>query len=150
LYTYEHHYRLWNHKQNAHVCLVPILGITQGFLPVAGYNYGAQNYNRVTESISIKYAALLASIIFNDFILCYYHSNYFTDDTQVLAEPLMPCVVFAVSPYYGAINWLCLFSSSRKAKALLLTLSKQGFFLIPLVLILPNFLVFLVWSSSDF
>jgi hypothetical protein len=26
------HYRLWNHKQNAHVCLVPILGITQGFL----------------------------------------------------------------------------------------------------------------------
>jgi Na+-driven multidrug efflux pump len=33
--------------------LFSILGIT-GFLPVAGYNYGAQNYNRVTESIPFR------------------------------------------------------------------------------------------------
>jgi Na+-driven multidrug efflux pump len=46
--------------------LFPILGITQGFIPIAGYNHGAQNYERVKESIqiSIKYAALLASLIF--------------------------------------------------------------------------------------
>jgi Na+-driven multidrug efflux pump len=51
--------------------LFPILGITQGFIPIAGYNHGAQNYERVKESIqiSIKYAALL-SLIFC-FILYY-------------------------------------------------------------------------------
>jgi Na+-driven multidrug efflux pump len=24
--------------------LFPVLGITQGFIPIAGYNYGAENY----------------------------------------------------------------------------------------------------------
>jgi Na+-driven multidrug efflux pump len=28
---------------------LPILGITQGFIPIAGYNYGAQNYERVKK-----------------------------------------------------------------------------------------------------
>lgn len=39
--------------------LFPILGVTQGFLPIAGYNYGAKQYTRVSESIStsIKWAA---------------------------------------------------------------------------------------------
>jgi Na+-driven multidrug efflux pump len=34
-------------------------------------------------------------------------------------------------------------AAGKLKKALMLTLSKQGFFLIPLVLILPNFSVFL-------
>jgi Na+-driven multidrug efflux pump len=48
--------------------LFPVLGITQGFIP-NGYNYGAENYERVKESIqiSIKYAALLASLILSLF-----------------------------------------------------------------------------------
>jgi Na+-driven multidrug efflux pump len=29
--------------------LFPILGITQGFIPIAGYNHGAQNYERVKK-----------------------------------------------------------------------------------------------------
>src|SRR6056297_3334787 len=46
--------------------LFPVFGVTQGFLPIAGYNYGAHNYDRVRESIdiAIKYAALLATIVF--------------------------------------------------------------------------------------
>jgi Na+-driven multidrug efflux pump len=39
------------------------------------------------------------------------------------------------------------FQQQESTKALLLTLSKQGFFLIPLVLILPNFLGILVWIA---
>jgi Na+-driven multidrug efflux pump len=49
----------------------PVLGITQGFIPIAGYNYGAENYERVKESIqiSIKYAALLATFVFCHYTL---------------------------------------------------------------------------------
>ena len=41
--------------------LFPVLGVTQGFLPIAGFNYGAKKYSRVRESINtaIKYAGLL-------------------------------------------------------------------------------------------
>ena len=46
--------------------LFPIFGITQGFIPIAGYNYGANNYERVKQSIrtAVQYSILLSSLIF--------------------------------------------------------------------------------------
>ena len=46
--------------------LFPVFWVTQGFLPIAGYNYGAHKYDRVKESINtaIKYAALMATLVF--------------------------------------------------------------------------------------
>src|SRR5699024_8444260 len=32
--------------------LFPVLGITQGFLPIAGFNYGANKYQRVRQTIN--------------------------------------------------------------------------------------------------
>jgi putative MATE family efflux protein len=134
--------------------LFPILGITQGFIPIAGYNHGAQNYKRVKESIqiSIKYAALLASLIFV-FILYYATPivSVFTTDQRVIAEtPDALRWVFAASPIIAIqlIGAAYFQAAGNAKKALLLTLSKQGFFLIPLVLILPNFFgVFGVWVA---
>lgn len=134
--------------------LFPILGITQGFIPIAGYNYGAQNYERVKESIqiSIKYAALLASLIF--VVILYFATPIvaiFTTDPKVIAEtPNALRWVFAASPIIAIqLIGAAYFQAAGKAKkALLLTLSKQGFFLIPLVLILPNFFgIFGVWIA---
>ena len=46
--------------------LFPVFGVTQGFLPIAGFNFGAEKYDRVKESIytAIKYAALVATLVF--------------------------------------------------------------------------------------
>lgn len=134
--------------------LFPILGITQGFLPIAGYNYGAENYQRVKESIqiSILYAGLLAAVIFV-FILIFATPivAVFTSDPKVIAEtPNALRWVFAASPIIAIqLIGAAYFQAAGKArKALLLTLSKQGFFLIPLVLILPNFFgIFGVWVA---
>ncbi|MFV8368728.1 MATE family efflux transporter [Flavobacterium sp. LB2R40] len=134
--------------------LFPILGITQGFLPIAGFNYGAGNYERVKESVllSIKYAALLASLIFV-VILVFAKPivAVFTTDPIVIAQtPEALRWVFAASPIIAVqLIGAAYFQAAGKAKkALLLTLSKQGFFLIPLVLILPNFLgIFGVWIA---
>lgn len=134
--------------------LFPVLGITQGFIPIAGYNFGAKNYERVKESIqiSIKYAALLAAVIFV-FILFFAKPivAVFTTDPKVIAEtPNALRWVFAASPIIAIqLIGAAYFQAAGKAKkALFLTLSKQGFFLIPLVLILPNFFgIFGVWVS---
>lgn len=134
--------------------LFPILGITQGFLPIAGYNYGAGNYERVKESVqlSIKYAAFLATLIF--IVILVFAKPIvaiFTIDPKVIAEtPNALRWVFAASPVIAVqLIGAAYFQAAGKAKkALLLTLSKQGFFLIPLVLILPNFLgIFGVWIA---
>lgn len=134
--------------------LFPILGITQGFLPIAGFNYGAQNHDRVKESItiSIKYAAILATVIFlTILIFAKPIVAVFTTDPKVIAEtPEALRWVFAASPIIAIqLIGAAYFQAAGKAKkALFLTLSKQGFFLIPLVLILPNFLgIFGVWIA---
>lgn len=134
--------------------LFPVLGITQGFMPIAGYNYGAENYGRVRETIitSIKYAGGLAIAIF--IVILIFAKPIvavFTTDPIVISDtPGALRWVFAASPIIAVqLIGSAYFQSAGKAtKALLLTLTKQGFFLIPLVLILPHFFgIFGVWVS---
>ncbi|RZJ63106.1 MAG: MATE family efflux transporter [Flavobacterium sp.] len=134
--------------------LFPVLGMTQGFLPVAGYNYGAENYGRVKESIkkAILYAGGLAIIIFV-IVLVFAQpiTAVFTTDAKVIKDtPGALRWVFAASPIIAVqLIGAAYFQAAGKAtRALMLTLSKQGFFLIPLVLILPRFFgIFGVWIA---
>lgn len=134
--------------------LFPVLGVTQGFLPIAGFNYGAKNYHRVKKTLNtaIKYAAMLASLVF--VVLMFFPESItrmFTDDANVLSQaPNNMRWVFAATPI---IAWQLIgaayFQAIGKARpALFLTLSRQGFFFIPLILILPRFYGELgVWIS---
>ena len=125
--------------------LFPVLGVTQGFLPIAGYNYGAHHYERVRETIntSIKYASLLATIVFLlIFIFPETIVKVFTSDVIVVENtPNAMRWVFAATPIIALqLIGAAYFQAIGKAiPALLLTLSRQGFFFIPLVLLLPRF-----------
>ena len=134
--------------------LFPVLGITQGFLPIAGYNYGANNFDRVREVINtaLLYATVLASIIFS-LIMVFTEAfvTIFTNDPNVLAQtPEAMRWVFAATPIIGIqLIGAAYFQAIGKAlPALLLTLTRQGFFLIPLIFILPPYFdVFGVWLA---
>ncbi|WP_289021874.1 MATE family efflux transporter [uncultured Salegentibacter sp.] len=125
--------------------LFPVLGVTQGFLPIAGFNYGAQKYHRVKKSINtaILYACGLGLLVFGGIMLFAEEIvEIFTQNPKIIAETpnAMRCV-FAATPivaiqligaaYYQAVG--------KAIPALLLTLSRQGFFFIPLILILPGY-----------
>ncbi|MEX2349547.1 MAG: MATE family efflux transporter [Flavobacteriaceae bacterium] len=123
--------------------LFPVLGVTQGFLPIAGYNYGAQNHARVRETINkaILYASFVAIFVFA-FIMFFAEEivSVFTDDVMVLSDtPSAMRWVFAAIPIISVqLIGAAYFQAIGKAvPALLLTLTRQGFFFIPLVLILP-------------
>ncbi|TCK67722.1 putative MATE family efflux protein [Winogradskyella wandonensis] len=125
--------------------LFPIYGITQGFLPIAGYNYGAEKYKRVKEVIytAIRYAVLLATVIFV-FLMIFPETitKVFTQDAQVIKEtPSAMRWVFAATPIIALqLIGAAYFQAVGKAiPALLLTLTRQGLFFIPLILILPKF-----------
>ena len=138
----------------------PIFGITQGFLPIAGYNYGAKNWKRVRKIIttSIIYSSLLATVIF---ITIVFFSNsipkVFSDNIEVSKQtPTALRYVFLALPIIGVqLIGAAYFQAIGKAKpALLLTLSRQGLFFIPLLFILPNNLgllgVWLAFPIADF
>ncbi len=146
--------------------LFPVIGVNQGFLPIAGYNYGAGKFERVRESIntSIKYSGVLALVIFaiimifSPNLVSVFMSGKEGLDVETIANnqellrrtPNALRWVFAATPviviqligasYFQAIG--------KAIPALLLSLTKQGFFLIPLILILPKFFgVWGVWIS---
>ena len=134
--------------------MFPVLGITQGFLPIAGFNYGAQNYDRVRESVNkaIIYATILSTCIF--LVLMVFPeaiTRMFTTDLDVIQQtPNDMRWVFAATPIIAIqLIGAAYFQSIGKAiPALLLTLTRQGFFFIPLILILPQFYGELgVWIS---
>lgn len=125
--------------------LFPVLGVTQGFLPIAGYNYGAHQYKRVRESINkaIFYAGGLALVVFA-IIMIFPEEivSVFTKDADILSEtPKYMRWVFSATPII-AIQLIgsAYFQAIGKAvPALLLTLTRQGFFFIPLIFILPHY-----------
>ena len=125
--------------------LFPVYGITQGFLPIAGFNYGAQKYQRVRETINtaIKYAALLAALVFVFLMIFPVEiTKLFTQDAEVLKEtPPAMRWVFAATPIIAVqLIGAAYFQAIGKAiPALLLTLLRQGLFFIPLIFILPKF-----------
>ena len=146
--------------------LFPVFGVTQGFLPIAGYNYGAQKYDRVRSSIrtAITYAAIMASLVFIGLMVFPKAITLlFLPDPSALNGSELGTYHFVLEHTPPAMRWVfaatpiiaiqligaAYFQAIGKAiPALLLTLTRQGFFFIPLVLILPLFLGEIgVWIS---
>ncbi|MEC8636726.1 MAG: MATE family efflux transporter [Bacteroidota bacterium] len=126
--------------------LFPVLGITQGFIPIAGFNYGAKNKKRVEQVIrtAVIYSTGFATLVF---LMINIFSNsiggIFTSEPLVLEKvPAAIRWVFVATPIVGIqLIGAAYFQAIGKAlPALLLTLNRQGFFFIPLLYILPSFL----------
>lgn len=139
--------------------LFPIFGITQGFIPIAGFNYGAKNYNRVKQTIgiAIRYSIILATLIF---VLLFGFpeliTKAFTTDISVIEKtPNAMRWVFSATPIIAIqLIGAAYFQAVGKATpALLLTLSRQAFFFIPLIFILPLWYgelgVWMAFPASD-
>lgn len=125
--------------------LFPVLGVTQGFLPIAGYNYGANNTERVKETIktAIIYGTGVATLIFIGIIVFPEQVvSLFTKDAELIKKtPYALHLAFLATPVITAqLVGSAYFQAAGKAlPALFLTLLKQGIFLIPLVYFLPMF-----------
>jgi putative MATE family efflux protein len=125
--------------------LFPVYGITQGFLPIAGYNFGANNFERVKEVIylAIKYASFFATLVF--LVLMIFPeeiTKVFTSDVDVIREtPAAMRWVFLATPIIAIqLIGAAYFQGIGKAKTgLILALLRQGILFVPLILMLPLF-----------
>jgi len=120
-----------------------VYGITQGLLPIVGFNYGAGKLDRVKETLkkSILYGTIIAGIIFFSILLFREAlTRLFTSQQDLLAlTPVAMIIVFMATivvpsqlvgaAYYQGIG--------KPLPALVLTLLRQVLFFIPLMFILP-------------
>ena len=133
-------------KTNA-ILLSIIIGISQGSQPIIGFNYGAGQYDRVkkTYKLAILYnfiVSCIGFILFQGFprqIISLFGDGdaaYFTFAIHFMRTFLFMVIVNGVqllsSNFFAAIG--------KPVKGLLLSMTRQVFFLIPLVLILPLFM----------
>lgn len=120
------------------------VGLAQGCQPIWGFNMGAKNYKRVKETYKkALFAALLISImafllfqLFPQQIVSIFGSGdqlYFQFAERYMRIFMMMVCVFGVQPL--SVNYFT--GTGNVRQGILLSLSRQGFFLIPLLLLLP-------------
>tara|TARA_R110001592_G_scaffold43005_1_gene139550 strand:- start:86707 stop:88077 length:1371 start_codon:yes stop_codon:yes gene_type:complete len=123
----------------------PVLGISQGFLPIVGFNFGAKKLERVSDvtRLALNTATIIAGFLFLG-IMIFTHpiASLFSNDPALL-ERAVPAIrmVFLATPLLAtSLMGSAFFQAIGQARlAMILALSKQGFLLIPLLLILPHF-----------
>lgn len=125
---------------------MPLFGINQGFMPIAGYNFGAKNYQRVIKVI--KVASLYSTVFciiafFGFFFFDIFLISLFTTDRELIdiGSRGLKIIIIAFPVIGFQIIGSGYFQATGKALAsLFLALSRQVLFLIPLILILPPYL----------
>jgi len=121
-----------------------IFGYSQGFQPIAGFSYGANSIYRLKEAIktSINWTVIFCTmtsiiyIVFAPQIIGVFSSNSKVIDIGIKALR----AIMLMFPLFGFQTiYATLFQALGKGKqAALLSLSRQGIFLIPTILILPS------------
>ena len=124
-----------------------ILGLTQGAQPIAGFNYGAKKYKRVREilKLTIKVAFIISLVSFAIFeifpsqIISVFGNGsklYFKYGTKYMRVFLFFIFLNGIQ---AAIT-MFLTSIGRASKGAFLSLVRQIISLLPLLIILPNFM----------
>lgn len=120
--------------------------ITSGIQPIIGYNYGAQNYNRVRKTLNFTFVlASVVSIILavviqinaNKIIGYYNYNDLAFNDFAVIGTRL----VLLALPLQGLISIsVSYFQNIKKTKwSVILVILRQVIFQVPLALVLPCF-----------
>lgn len=121
-----------------------MIGLGQGFSPVAGYNYGAKQYDRVKKAylFTVKTGAIVFTVastilyIFAPKIIA-----VFRDDPAVIATGTAALRFQVVSlPLHALIvtTNMLMQSCGKSLQATFLACNRQGVYFIPLILILPR------------
>ena len=139
--------------------VMTVFGLNQGMQPIAGYNYGAQNIDRLLRVL--KLAILSATVIMTTGWLCamtipQHIASLFTTDSRLI-ELASKAIRFnmLVFPIVGLQMVVTnFFQCIGKVKvSIFLSLSRQLIFLLPMLFLLPLFFglngVWLALPSSD-
>ena len=123
------------------------IGTSQGCQPLWGFNYGAKNYDRVRKaykkafqiSLTVGIIFFLCFQIFPRQIVCIFGTG--TEEYFQFAERYFK--IFMLLTFINGIQPMCsgFFTSIGKAKlGIVVSLTRQVIFLLPLILIFPIFM----------
>lgn len=127
------------------IVVMIVMGLNQGMQPIAGYNFGARLYGRVTKvlKLTILYATcvttfgFLVGMLFSDSVV-----GIFTSDAELIdlsAKGLRITVMFFPIIGFQMVTANFFQSIGMAGKAIFLSLTRQMMLLLPCLIILPRF-----------
>ena len=125
--------------------LVPNISVGQGLQPIIGFNYGAKRADRVLKAIklSILVTTTLSIIAFLIlFLLSGPIVRIFTADNSLITASSHALRLVSLAAYligFQVVGSVAFQAIGKAVPALLIAISRQVLFLLPLILILPNF-----------
>lgn len=127
------------------VFVMIVMGLNQGMQPIAGYNFGAKQFDRVDKVL--KLTILCATIVMTfGFVVAELFPRQlvkiFTTDEDLIRHSISGMrIVFMMFPIIGFQMVTSNFFQSvgMAGKAIFLSLTRQLLFLLPCLLILPQF-----------
>lgn len=137
-----------------------VIGLNQGMQPIAGYNYGSQQTDRLMRVLKLTIFAATGIMVTGWLIahlVPYYCARMFTKDPELIRQAIkaiqINMMMYPVVGFQMVVTNF--FQCIGKVKiSIFLSLSRQLLFLIPLLVILPHFFNLNgVWASlpsSDF
>lgn len=136
------------------IVVMIVMGLNQGMQPIAGYNYGAQQYLRVRKVLIVTIVAATLVTIFGflvGMLMPELAVSIFTTDEELIrlaAKGLRITVVFFPIIGFQMVTSNFFQSIGMASKAIFLSISRQVLILIPCLLILPRYYgQFGVWVS---
>ena len=138
----------------AMIFIMFVIGLNQGMQPIAGYNYGAQQYGRMIRVVKLSIITALC-IMLTGWTLAmfapYYCARMFTKDPELIKSSIKAIqIIMMMYPFIGCQMVITnFFQCIGKVKiSIFLSLSRQLLFLLPLLVLLPNFYgINGVWAS---
>jgi len=139
---------------------MPILGISHGLSPLIGFNYGAKLYPRVKKVLGEAFIWTSVVTIFGFIIMVIFPESLisiFTSDISVIekgAGPLRLIAMFAPLWSFPILGSTFFQAIGKVRPSLIISLSRDLFFFIPAIIILPRFFdligVWISWPVTDF
>ena len=139
----------------AFVFVMIVMGVNQGMQPIAGYNFGAQQYDRVLRVLKLTIVCAVgittAGFLVGEFAPRLAVSLFTSDEKLIRLSVEGMRIVFVFFPIIGfqmvATNFFQ--SIGMAGKAIFMSLSRQLLFLMPGLLFLPRFFeVSTPWDGS--
>lgn len=124
---------------------VPLTGFAQGFVPVASYNYGHGNRERVKECFRVVLAVMFSFNLLLVLLMIVFPgtvASAFTQDQQLKETVVRMMPVFLSGMTIFGLQRACqnMFVALGQAKvSVFIALLRKVFLLIPLALLLPRF-----------
>lgn len=121
-----------------------VSGLNQGMQPIVGYNYGARQFGRVIHTLKLTVICAVC-VTSAGFLACHFFpaliAGIFTDDSTLIAATIeglrISLLAFPVVGFQIVSSGFFQYIGKPK-KAILLSMTRQMLFLVPLLAILPG------------